>query len=78
MLMKTIFQVTEYKVRLDLKNGERVKFEVVKSAVTEIFTVTEKQKSLTLNVIPEAKIDMPPDTVSAQVAVSVSLDSSVS
>ncbi|XP_071178392.1 uncharacterized protein [Mytilus edulis] len=63
-------KVTEYKVRLDLKNGERVKFAVVKSAVTEIFTVTEKQKSLTLNVIPEAKIDMPPDTVSAQVAVS--------
>lgn len=78
MLMKSFFQVTEYKVRLDLKNGERVKFAVVKSAVTEIFTVTEKQKSLTLNVIPEAKIDMPPDTVSAQIAVSVSLDSSVS
>ncbi|CAC5425217.1 unnamed protein product [Mytilus coruscus] len=63
-------KVTEYKVHLDLKSGGCVKFAVVKSAVTEIFTVTEKQKSLTLNVISEAKIDMPPDTGSAQVAVS--------
>ncbi|CAC5396357.1 unnamed protein product [Mytilus coruscus] len=61
---------TEYKVHIDLKNNECIRFAIVKSVITENFTVTGSQRTLTLQTIPGASIDLPPEMVAAQVAVS--------
>lgn len=59
-------------MQIDLKNNEFIRFAIVKSVITENFTVTGSQKTLTLQTIRGASIDLPPEMVGAQVAVSVS------